>query len=116
MTEGCNGCKSAFSGKDRQPHTTECRGRFERLLAEETKVKASVKREIEFYAEVTEADGKRRKKAEEMKITQEALENEGELREGTRGGNRGERWTERDERDERDEGSATDARKEGGKQ
>jgi hypothetical protein len=67
VTEGCNGCKSAFTGKVRQPHTRECRARFEKLLESDEKVKASVKRENEFYAKVTEADGKRRKRAEEAK-------------------------------------------------
>jgi hypothetical protein len=67
VTEGCSGCKSAFTGKARQPHTRECRARFEGLLQEDGKVKASIKRENEFYAKVTEADGKRRKKTEEAR-------------------------------------------------
>ena len=65
VAEGCSGCRSAFTGRTRQPHTRECRARFENLLQGDEKVKASVKRENEFYARVTEADGKRRKKAEE---------------------------------------------------
>ena len=65
VTENCNGCKSAFTGRARQAHTRECRARFEDLLQEDEKVKASIKRENEFYARVTEADGKRSKKAEE---------------------------------------------------
>ena len=60
VTQGCSGCKSAFTGRVRQPHTKECRARFEKLLEGESRVKASRDRADEFYAKVTEADHERR--------------------------------------------------------
>ena len=65
VTEGCNGCKSVFTGKATQPHTRECRAGLEKLLCDDSKAKASFKRENEFYAKVTEADAKRRRQADE---------------------------------------------------
>ena len=55
VTQGCSGWKSAFTGKVRQPHTKECRARFEKLLEGESRVKASRDRADEFFAKVTEA-------------------------------------------------------------
>ena len=60
-TRGCGGCNSWFRGLGRAPHTTECRERFRRLLAENAKVKSAEARKREF--EEREAD-KRRKKEE----------------------------------------------------
>ena len=37
-TRGCGGCSSWFRGLARQPHTEQCRARFERLMANEAKV------------------------------------------------------------------------------
>ena len=49
-TRGCGGCSSWFRGLGRQPHTEECRKRFEILMKDEAKVK-NAKRRMEEYEE-----------------------------------------------------------------
>ena len=49
-TRGCGGCSSWFRGLGRQPHTEECRKRFENLMKDEAKVK-NAKRRMEEYEE-----------------------------------------------------------------
>ena len=57
VTVKCGGCRSAIQGcKNRLPHTPGCRERFSELLKEDSKVKASAKREKEFCAKVLEED------------------------------------------------------------
>ena len=47
QTSGCQGCKSVLRGTTRQSHKPECRTRFETLMKEDARVKASNKREME---------------------------------------------------------------------
>ena len=47
-TRGCGGCSSWFRGLGRQPHTEECRKRFEGLMKDEAKVKNAKRRMEEF--------------------------------------------------------------------
>ena len=43
-TRGCGGCSSWFRGLGRQPHTEQCRKRFEELMKDEAKVKNAKRR------------------------------------------------------------------------
>jgi hypothetical protein len=61
VTPGCNGCKSIFTGRARQPHTRGCRARFEDLLKSEGKVKAARKRADDYFEKVTGADEEKRR-------------------------------------------------------
>ena len=62
-TVGCAGCRTLLTGKTRQMHNPECRKRFEEILKGSDRVKASVKRENEFYERVVIADQAKRRKA-----------------------------------------------------
>ena len=60
-TVGCQGCKSAIKqSKNRLPHATRCRTRFENLLSGEGRAKKAKKRSDEFITKVIEADGIKR--------------------------------------------------------
>ena len=62
-TDKCRGCKSALTGGHRQPHTSECRNRFEAVLDGDEKVQTSEQRANEFYAKVVQADEDKRETA-----------------------------------------------------
>ena len=69
-TEGCGGCKSMFTrGVARQAHTEACRRRFEREMADDERVKASVEREKDFVAREVERDVEARKAKEGQAVT-----------------------------------------------
>ena len=66
-TKGCGGCSSWYRGLGRQPHTKECRKRFEGILKETQKYKNWEARRDEWL----EAEEARRIKKENKKIAKE---------------------------------------------
>ena len=60
-TVGCPGCRSAIKqSKNRLPHTTGCRSRFEKVLQGEERAKRAKERSDEFITKVIEADALKR--------------------------------------------------------
>ena len=60
-----------FTGRARQPHTRECRARFEGLLKGEGKVKAAQKRADVYFEKVTGADEERRESEKKTREREE---------------------------------------------
>ena len=66
-TRGCGGCNSIRRGLTRQPHSPECRKRFEDLLRNTAKVVNAEKRRLEFEERELERKERKREKKEERK-------------------------------------------------
>jgi hypothetical protein len=64
-SRGCAGCSSWFRGLGRQPHSPECRARFEQLLKDEARFKNAVRRKEEYDEKVKERAAKKARKSEE---------------------------------------------------
>jgi hypothetical protein len=64
-TRGCAGCNSWFRGLGRQPHTPECRSRFEGLLKDEARFQNAQRRKQEFEEKMRERAVKKQRKEEE---------------------------------------------------
>ena len=63
-TKGCPGCSSWVRGGVKHPHTTECRARFRKAMAEEAKVKWADSREEQFVEEQLKKKRRREEKQE----------------------------------------------------
>jgi hypothetical protein len=64
-SRGCAGCSSWFRGLGRQPHSVECRARFEKLLKDDARFQNALRRKEEYDEKVRERAAKRAKKSEE---------------------------------------------------
>ena len=67
FTRGCAGCSSWFRGTARQPHSEECRARFENLLKDQAKFQNAERKKREFEEKVKEKAAKKAKKEQEQK-------------------------------------------------
>ena len=56
-TRGCAGCVSWFRGLARQPHTKECRERFEEAMKGDAKVARAAEQKMEFARKVATRKG-----------------------------------------------------------
>jgi hypothetical protein len=64
-TRGCAGCSSWFRGMARQPHSAECRARFEGLLKDQAKFQNAERRKREFEEKVKEKAAKKARKEQD---------------------------------------------------
>jgi hypothetical protein len=64
-SRGCAGCTSWFRGLGRQPHSPECRARFEGLLKDDARFQNAERRKAEYEERVKERAAKKARKEEE---------------------------------------------------
>jgi hypothetical protein len=64
-SRGCAGCSSWFRGLGRQPHSEECRARFEKLLKDDARFQNAQRRRQEFEQKVQEKAAKKARKAQD---------------------------------------------------
>jgi hypothetical protein len=64
-TRGCAGCNSWFRGLGRQPHSQQCRARFEDLLKSDARYLNAERRKNEFEDKMRERAAKKRRLEEE---------------------------------------------------
>jgi hypothetical protein len=84
FTRGCPGCSSWFRGLGRQPHSTECRARFERLLKDDARFLNAQRRKQEYEAKLQEKAAKKARKSEGVRGQGERRQREGEQEEQRR--------------------------------
>jgi hypothetical protein len=63
-SRGCAGCSSWFRGLGRQPHSVECRARFEKLLKDDARFQNAMRRKEEYDEKVRERAAKKARKSE----------------------------------------------------
>jgi hypothetical protein len=64
-SRGCSGCSSWFRGLGRQPHSQECRARFEKLLKDDARFQNAQRRKQEFEQKVQEKAAKKARRAQD---------------------------------------------------
>jgi hypothetical protein len=64
-TRGCSGCSSWFRGLGRQPHSPQCRSRFEELLKSDARFQNAERRKAEFEDKMREKAVKKARREEE---------------------------------------------------
>jgi hypothetical protein len=64
-SRGCAGCSSLFRGLGRQPHSPQCRSRFESLLKDDARFQNAERRKQEFESKIREKAAKKARKEEE---------------------------------------------------
>jgi hypothetical protein len=77
-SRGCAGCSSWFRGLGRQPHSEQCRARFEQLLKDDARFQNAQRRKQEFEQKIQEKAAKKAKKAEEEREAGRRREREGD--------------------------------------
>ena len=64
-TRGCAGCSSWFRGMARQPHSPECRARFETLLKDQSKFQNAERKKKEYEERIREKAAKKARKEQD---------------------------------------------------
>jgi hypothetical protein len=83
-SRGCAGCSSWFRGLGRQPHSVECRARFEKLLKDDARFQNAMRRKEEYDEKVRERAAKKAKKSEGEAGGGQRRQREGEAEEEQR--------------------------------
>jgi hypothetical protein len=76
-SRGCSGCSSWFRGLGRQPHSPECRARFEKLLKDDARFQNAQRRKEEYDERVRERAAKKARKVEEERAGGQRRQHEG---------------------------------------
>jgi hypothetical protein len=76
-SRGCAGCSSWFRGLGRQPHSVECRARFEKLLKDDARFQNALRRKEEYDERVRERAAKKARRGEEERSGGQRRQHEG---------------------------------------
>jgi hypothetical protein len=79
-TRGCAGCSSWFRGLGRQPHSVQCRARFEKLLKDDARFQNAQRRKQEYDQKIQEKAAKKAKKTQEEQAAGRRRERDGDQR------------------------------------